>query len=106
MSFRICNFPKPDGAPCGSPALKNENLCYFHHRDQQRFENLGSAIRRADVLGPRLPRMKSLADVQLALYEVGNAISLNTISTQRAGRILSELDQAAVPFRRPKPSPD
>ncbi len=104
MPFRICNFPKPDGTPCSSPALKNKKLCYFHHRDQQRLQHIGSAIRRADVLGPRLPRMKSLADIQLALLEVMTAIAGQSISNQRAGRILFDLQQAAIPLRRPKPS--
>lgn len=104
MSVRICNFPKPDGTPCGSPALKHKKLCYFHHRDHRRLQYADSAIRRADVLGPRLPRMKSFADIQLALCEVLTAIAAETISTQRAGRILFDLQQAAIPLRRAKPS--
>jgi len=99
MPYRICNSPKPDGSPCGSPALRGKRLCYFHHRDEQRRRYRGSAIRRADVLGPRLPRMKSLYDVQVALSEVGNAILDHRVSHQRAGRILFDLQQAAIPLR-------
>ena len=106
MSIRICNFPKPDGISCGSPALKYKKLCYFHHRDLKRLQYVGSAIRRADVLGPRFPRMKSLADIQAALYEVMTAIAAQTISTQCAGRILFDLQQAAIPLRRPKTPPE
>ncbi len=106
MSLRICNFPKADGLPCGSPALHGKRLCYFHHRDQQRRQYVAAVLRRADVLGPRLPRMKSLDDIQVALSEVMNAIAAQRISTQRAGRILFDLQQAAIPLRHPSGSPD
>ena len=106
MSFRICNFPKADGLPCGSPALHGKRLCYFHHRDQQRRQHAAAVLRRADVLGPRLPRMKSLDDIQVALSEVMYAMVDHRISTQRAGRILFDLQQAAIPLRHPPGSPD
>ena len=103
MSIRICNFPKPDGIPCGSPALKYKKLCHFHHRDQKRLQYAGSAIRRADVLGPRLPPMKSLADIQLALGEVFNALAADRVPLQRASTRLFDLQQAAVSLREPRP---
>jgi hypothetical protein len=106
MSYRICNFPKPDGIPCGSPALRGEKLCYYHQRDHKRREYSASAIRRADVLGPRLPRMNSLADIQAALYEVMNAIASHDVSHRRAGRILFDLEQASLPLRQPNPAPN
>jgi hypothetical protein len=105
MCFRICKHLKEDGMPCGSPALRGGRLCYYHNRDQQRLEFSGSAIRRADVLGPRLPHMKSLADVQSALYEVITALATDRVSTRRAGRILFDLEQAALPFRRQNAPP-
>lgn len=105
MSYRICNFPKPDGVPCSSPTLRGKRLCYYHHRDQQSREFSASVIRRADVLGPRLPRMKSLEDIQAALYEVMTAIATDRVSYQRAGRILFDLERAAIPFRFPTAPP-
>jgi len=101
MSYRTCNYPKPDGVPSGSPALRDEKLCYFHHRDHERSQYSANAIRRADVLGPRLPRMNSLADIQAALYKVMNAIVDHRVSYRRAGRILFDLEQAAAPMRQP-----
>ena len=106
MSCRICHFPKADGSPCGSPALHGKRLCYFHHRDHQRRQYVAAVLRRADVLGPRLPRMKSLYDIQVAISEVLNAMAADTISTRRAGRILFDLQQAAIPLRHPSGSPD
>jgi hypothetical protein len=104
MSLRTCDHPKPDGIPCGSPALRGKKLCYFHQRDHKRSQYAAGAVRRADVLGPRLPLMKSLADIQVALAEVFNAITTHRVPHQRAGRILFDLEQAAVAFRDPSAS--
>jgi|SRR5271167_340343 len=105
MSFRVCNFPKPDGTLCGSPALRGEKLCYYHQRDRKRSQYAAGAIRRADVLGPRLPPMKSLVDVQAALREDFNALAAHRVPLPRAGRILFDLEQAAVALRQPNTSP-
>ena len=105
MSCPTCSHRKADALPCGSPALPGKKLCYFHHRDHKRRAYAASVIRRADVLGPRLPRMKSLADVQLALYEVLNALAAHRVSYPRAARILFDLERSAVPLRQPRPSP-
>ena len=104
MSLRTCDHLKEDGILCGSPALRGQKLCYFHHRDHKRSQYAAAAIRRSDVLGPRLPRIKSLADIQVALYEVMTAIVSNRVSHQRAGRILFDLERAAVSLREPDPA--
>jgi len=106
MSFRTCDHPKPDGIPCGSPALRGEKLCYYHQRDRKRSQYADSAIRRADVLGPRLPPMKSLADIQAALREVFTALVARRVPLQRAGRILFDLEQASMTLHKPSPSPE
>jgi len=100
LPYPICNFPKPDGTPCGSPALTGKKLCHYHHRDHQREERIGSAIRRADVLGPRLPPMRSLDDVLAGLNEVVQALAEGRISDRRAGRVLYDLQQASAAIRR------
>jgi hypothetical protein len=30
MSYSLCNFPKSNGIPCGSPAFRGQRFCYFH----------------------------------------------------------------------------
>jgi hypothetical protein len=101
MPFRTCDHLKEDGVLCDSPALRGQKLCYFHQRDHKRRQFAASVIRRADVLGPRLPRMKSLNDVQLALAEVINALAANRVPIQRASRVLFDLEQATVTLRKP-----
>ena len=41
MPFKTCTHTKTDGKPCGSPAVRNETLCYYH----------GAALERAKVIG-------------------------------------------------------
>jgi hypothetical protein len=101
MSVRTCDHRKQDGVLCGSPTLRGQRLCYFHQRDHKRNQYAAGVIRHADVLGPRLPRMKSLADVQTALYKVLKALADHRLPHQRAGGILFGLQQAAVTLRKP-----
>jgi len=101
VSYHSCDHLKEDGVPCGSPALRGEKLCFFHHRDHKRHQYADAVIRRADVLGPRLPRMKSLGEIQSALYKVMIAILDFRVSPRRAGARLFDLQQASLAFRKP-----
>jgi hypothetical protein len=100
LPYLICNFLKPDGTPCESPALPGKKLCYYHQRDRQREQRIDSSIRRADVLGPKLPPLRSLDDVLAALNEVVQALAAGTISDRRAGRVLYDIQQVSADIRR------
>jgi hypothetical protein len=102
MSFRTCAHLKQDGVLCRSPALREKKLCYFHQRDHKRTHYAAGVIRRADVLGPRLPRMKSLADIQAALYEIVTALAARRVPLQRASARLFNLQQTAISLREPR----
>jgi hypothetical protein len=102
MPYPTCNHRKDDGSLCGSVALHGKKFCYYHQRDQKRQKYAATVIRRADVLGPRLPPMKSLADVQMALTEVFNALLENRIPLDRAASTLYALQQATEPFLNPR----
>jgi len=106
MSLRTCAHLKADGIPCGSPALRGKKLCYYHQRDYKRSQYVAGVIRRADVLGPRLPRMKSLSEIQMALAEVLNALANHRVPLRRASARLFDLQQAAVPFRQRNRPPE
>jgi hypothetical protein len=100
LPYPICSFRKPDGTPGGSPAQLGKKLCYYHQRDRQREQRIDTAIRRADVLGPRLPPMRSLDDVLAGLNEGVQALAEGRISDRRAGRVLFDLQQASAAIRR------
>jgi hypothetical protein len=103
MSYRTCDHLKEDGVSCGSPALRGKKLCYYHRRDYKRRQYAAAVIRHADALGPRLPRMKSLIDIQAALDEVLNALAAHRVSHQRAGARLFDLQRAAGSLTKPNP---
>ncbi len=104
MSVRTCDHLKEDGVLCGSPALRGQKLCYFHQRDHKRSQYAAGAIRRADVLGPRLPPMKSIPQIQAALYEIITALAADRVPLQRAGARLFDLQRAGATLRKPDPA--
>jgi hypothetical protein len=101
MSVPFCNHLKEDGVLCGSPALRGQKLCYFHQRDHKRSQYAAGAVRRANVLGPRLPPMKSIPQIQAALHEIVTALAAHRVPLQRAGARLFDLQRAAAALRKP-----
>jgi hypothetical protein len=87
-NVKICTHIKVTGIRCGSPALRDEKLCYFHQR----------MIR--GVPTPKNARIHPMAlvengeSIQVALMETINAIVRNQIDLQRANLILRALSIA------------
>jgi hypothetical protein len=105
MSYCTCSHRKDDGVLCGSPALRGKKLCYYHQRDHKRRQYAAGVIRRADILGP-CPPMKSLSDVQRALYQILTALASHRVPLQRASARLFDLRQAAISLHNPGPRQD
>ena len=108
MPVRTCNHLKEDGIPCGSPALRRKKLCFYHQRDFERQRYIERIFRQNDPLrsGAALP--KTLLDMQVRLWEVMTALSDESLSVRRAGKLLAVLQQASIPLREaankaPKP---
>lgn len=104
MSVRICHYPKPDGSPCGSPTLREKKFCYYHLRDHKRHEHAAKVLRQLDVLGPRLPQLRTLDDVQDALNQILSALADGTIDADRAGTHLFAVQQRSTCLRNPRES--
>jgi hypothetical protein len=100
MCIPLCNHPKPDGIPCGSPAVRGKKFCYYHLRDQKRLSYSAKVVRQLDVLGPRLPRLTNLRDVQDALHEIFCAVAENRIDLDRAGRHLFRIQQISASLHK------
>jgi hypothetical protein len=101
MPCPTCSHRKADGVLCGSPALRGQTLCYFHHRGHQRREQLARVRRRAETLRLHLPPLDTLWGVQVALAEVIDALAAHRIDPERAGAILFALQQASLHLREP-----
>ena len=84
-NVKVCTHIKVNGVPCGSPALRGEQFCYFHQRM---------------VRGVRTPphsRIHPVAliedaeAIQASLMEVINALMHNSLDVRRAELILRAL---------------
>lgn len=104
MSFRLCCHLKPDGVPCGSPALRGQRLCYFHQRHLRERLAFARDRRRAEICDWQLPPLNSLDDIQHALHRIMSELFAGRLDPDHAGPMLYVTQQAAVPLRpRPKP---
>jgi len=102
MSCPTCSHRESDGVLCGSPALRGKKLCYFHQRDHQRCQQLSRVRRRAETLLLHFPPLETAQDVQLALFEVIDALASQRIEPQRASALLFALQQASLHLRQPQ----
>ncbi len=89
----LCCHIKPNGQPCGSPALTGRKYCYFHYL--WRTERPRRRSQPKTRLG-QLPLLEDPNAVQLALQQVLNAIVANRIDLPRARLLLYGLQTAAV----------
>ena len=84
--FRECQFIKPGGEKCGSPALKSKPHCYFHGPERRR----RSRPRKVRYF-LELPFPNSRGAMLGALRGVMADIAQERIETEIAGRLIYAL---------------
>ena len=100
-----CRHIKPDGRRCGSPSLRSEHFCYYHHTGRRagpRQPQVTTAIARKSSTF-QLPSPADLAEhsgVALALGLILHKIAHNEIDPRRAGLLLYGLQIASVNLKR------
>jgi hypothetical protein len=61
MKAKLCHHIMPTGKTCGSPALRNQDFCHFHHEDRKR---KARQARAASICScpyyPRVPMVPSI----------------------------------------------
>jgi hypothetical protein len=90
-----CQHIKTNGTRCGSPALRNHNLCFFH----QRWHNARIVMpRNYPNLETRveLPVLEDANAIQMALTQVMRLILMEKITDKQAGRLLHALQIASL----------
>ena len=87
-----CNFIKPDGVRCGSPALRGMRLCYFH-------------ARRRPKPRPVVPEVPDPTDTTAVLNWLMYRLMKGTLDTRAAGQIIYSLQQQLILGRESGPSP-
>ena len=103
-----CRHIRTNGRRCGTPSLRGEHLCYFHHTSRR-----PEARRDAEAIAAGYPiqqpvlHFDSFEDrpaVQLCLLEVMNRIACGAIDRKLAGILLYGL-QIAANNLPPEPRP-
>ncbi len=86
-----CRHVHADARKCGSPALRNEQFCYFHHTTRPRKPKAGK-FRHLDAHEPfELPVVEDLPSALSVAAQILCRIASNDLDPTRAGRMLYNL---------------
>jgi hypothetical protein len=102
-----CRHIFTEGRRCGSPSLRGEDFCYYHHTTRRPTPNPRT---REDRYAFDLPLPEDRGAIQLAIGQILLRIAHNQIDSKRAGLLLYGLQIASanLPRQNPKdirPSP-
>ena len=93
-----CRHIFTDGHRCGSPSLRGENFCYFHHSTRKVVSDpYHRALRRN---GLQLPMPEDRAALILAIGEILQGVATKAITTKEAGVMLYGLQIANAALAR------
>jgi hypothetical protein len=93
------HYQAPTGQRCGSPALKGEYYCYFHHIKNRKTRILIDP----ELTSMELPVIEDRATIFVALTAVIHRLAANTIDTRRAGQMIYALQTALQALPPPEP---
>ena len=99
-----CRHIFTSGHRCGSPSLRGENFCYYHHATRRPApRHMGT---HPDDTVFVLPPLEDRAAIQLALSEVLARIAYNQLDLKRGRTLLLGLRAASANLgREPRPTP-
>ena len=87
-----CRHIFTDGHRCGSPALRQENFCYYHHTTRKAISDpYHVALRKSRI---ELPMPEDRAALLLSIGEVLQAIASKSIDHKQASLLLWGLQVA------------
>ena len=100
-----CRHIFTDGHRCGSPCLRKENFCFYHHtaRKPAPPQKRSTAPRSGRAFD--LPLPEDRAAIQASLGEVLRRLAANDLDPRRAGLILYGLQIASTNLPRTLPIP-
>ncbi len=97
-----CRHIFTDGRRCGSPCLRGEPLCYYHHTNRQPAET--PRARRSRLATFDLPLPEDQSAIQHSIGQVLQRIASNDIDPRRAGLLLYGLQIASLNLPKPPAS--
>jgi hypothetical protein len=96
-----CRHIFTDGHRCGSPCLRGQDLCYYHHTTRKPAADPRTRRGRRSTFTLPLPEDRSA--IQHSIGEVLQRIAANDIDPRRAGLLLYGLQIASLNLPKPQP---
>jgi hypothetical protein len=96
-----CRHIFTDGHRCGSPCLRGEDLCYYHHTTRK--PALHPRARRSRRSTFEIPLPEDRSAIQHTIGQVLQRIAANDIDPRRAGLLLYGLQIASLNLPKPNP---
>ena len=97
-----CRHIFVDGTRCGSPCLRGEQFCYYHHTTRRPIQNPTERQSRRSSFDLPLPEDRSA--IQASIGQVLQRIAANQIDPRRAGLLLYGLQIASLNLPKPETS--
>jgi hypothetical protein len=95
-----CRHIFTDGHRCGSPCLRGEDLCYYHHTTRKPAQHPRTCRGRRSTFEIPLPEDRSA--IQHSIGQVLQRIAANDIDPRRAGLLLYGLQIASLNLPKPQ----
>jgi hypothetical protein len=89
ISSPACHHVHPTGKTCGSPALRREQFCFYHHPTRRPPTRAIPSRTPFDV-----PAIVDAETLQMTLSEIIRRLADNTLDTKRASLLLITLQMA------------
>ena len=95
-SHELSDTPTRKAHRCGSPALRGESFCYYHHPTRAIVRNPHERrARRIARQAFTIPAPTCHADIQRSLGEIARRLAANQIDVKRANLLLNTLRTVA-----------
>jgi len=91
-----CRHILTDGRRCGSPSLRKEHFCYYHHNTRRPVPKHELESRRGMQGVFELPNPEDRSAIQHAIGQVLQRIAANELDPRRAGLLLYGLQIASL----------
>jgi hypothetical protein len=99
LNIRRCHHIKINGTQCGSPALRDENYCFFHLQWRQKSVEINLTV-PLESRRVTMPMLEDGNSVQMALVEVMRLLMTQQIADRTGALLLHALRTAAYNLKR------
>jgi hypothetical protein len=99
-----CRHIFTDGHRCGSPCLRNEEFCYYHHTTRLPIQDAAARKARLGTFELNPADLSDRSGVLHAIALVLERIAANELDPRRAGLLLYGLQTAVIALPKPQPN--